>query len=648
MEMTAMRQLELPNIRLYSDINTKKKSGANHGGVTLSTEQQKFINEALKGKNILVDACIGSGKTTAIQHLCNEIPSAKRVLYLTYNKLLKLDAKSKIKNKNVVVSNYHGYAYSCLARARISVGISDIIQAFIKHNPPIGKFDVLIIDEYQDIEQELATMLVMIKEANPGIQIVAVGDMMQKVYDKTTLNVEEFIDEFIDNRISLEFTQCFRLSSEHAAMLGRVWNKKIVGVNPSCEVKIMRKYEAVEFLGKQNPSDVLCLGARYGDLSETLNLLEYKYPDKYNKNTVYASIRDDDAARIEPKPDTGIFTTFDSSKGLEKDICMVFDYTEDYWFMRTKKPQVKYDIIRNIFCVAASRGKKQIIFVQGDTQILSERTLCTPTSESQNFEDMNISEMFDFKYKEDVEKCYEMLKIKKIINEDNSVIDIKTTDGFIDLSPCIGTYLEASYFDGYSLLKDMELLYDVDKDLSPMYKKEFMKRNMDMQGQTLAVTAAATHLTRYLNQVKTPFIDDSGVKAMHARLKTMFEPGEQVQVSCGIEINYMDGGKERSFAFKGFSDVVKDEIIYELKFVSELRHEHFLQCACYMISTGIKKGVLWNVKDNKMYEIQVADAEAFLLQVVKTITKGYLYATSEQEGLAKPKKKRKTSRKNNE
>lgn len=34
--------------------------------IKLSVEQQLFIEKALQGKNILVDACIGSGKTTAI------------------------------------------------------------------------------------------------------------------------------------------------------------------------------------------------------------------------------------------------------------------------------------------------------------------------------------------------------------------------------------------------------------------------------------------------------------------------------------------------------------------------------------------------------------------------------------------------------
>lgn len=61
----------------------------------LSEEQQSMIALAKSGKNVLVDACIGSGKTTTIQVLCNEIPD-KKVLYLTYNTLLKIDARDKI------------------------------------------------------------------------------------------------------------------------------------------------------------------------------------------------------------------------------------------------------------------------------------------------------------------------------------------------------------------------------------------------------------------------------------------------------------------------------------------------------------------------------------------------------------------------
>lgn len=94
-------------------------------------------------------------------------------------------------------------------------------------------------------------------------------------------------------------------------------------------------------------------------MASVLNDLEDKYPEKFNKKTVYASISDDNAGRTIPDKSTAIFTTFDSSKGLERKICVVFDYTLDYWSVRMGYPDVKYEILRNIFCVAMSRGKEK-------------------------------------------------------------------------------------------------------------------------------------------------------------------------------------------------------------------------------------------------------------------------------------------------
>ncbi len=578
----------------------------------LSIEQNKFIEESLKGFNILVDACIGSGKTTAIQHLCDVLPSNKKILYLTYNKLLKLDAKKKIKNRNVTVTNYHGFAYMCLISQNIRAGISDLIQTFNKKRPYMKHYDVLMIDEYQDIEEELADMLNIIKEENPGIQIIAVGDMEQKIYDKTTLDVRKFIDGFLGERKTLEFTRCFRLSAAHAAKLGRIWNKTIVGVNPGCKISVMGRKEAAEFLKDQDPHDVLCLGSRQGDLSATLNYLEYNYPEKYNKKTIYASIMDDDGYS-EPKEDSGIFTTFDSSKGLERKICVIFDFTKAYWTVRSRMPQQKYEILRNIFCVAASRGKEQIVFVHEYNELLDEEMLSTPTCGRKNFDNMAISGMFDFKYKEDVEECFSLLELKKL-RDGGDFINVKTNDELIDISPCIGIYQESSYFKNYDLESDLSLAYEIDKDRSTMYQKEFYMGGV--QKKILVLTALNTHQNRYIDQVDMPFITEEAAGLIHERLGGVFTKNENVQVRC--EIPFMDG----SFEALGFADVVKKDTVYELKFVEDLKHEHFLQCACYMIALGLKKGILWNVRDNTMWDIKIKDQKRFLDSVTNAITKG--------------------------
>ncbi len=163
----------------------------------LTSEQQRMIDLVREGKNVLVNACIGSGKTTAIQVLCNELPKTKKILYLTYNKLLKLDAKNKIKNKNVTTTNYHGFAYGILKRNNIKTSGNDAIKNYLKTDIVPGNYDILVLDEYQDINTEISYLLTRIKMHNPNIQIVAVGDMDQKIYDATTLKADEFISNFL-------------------------------------------------------------------------------------------------------------------------------------------------------------------------------------------------------------------------------------------------------------------------------------------------------------------------------------------------------------------------------------------------------------------------------------------------------------------
>lgn len=289
--------------------------------IHLSDEQTLFVNKALSGQNILVDACIGSGKTTAIQHLCSMFPETKQILYLTYNKRLKLDAKDKIKNKNVTVTNYHGFTYGILMRNGIQSNINDAIQLFNKMKPSIKAYDVLIIDEYQDIEQEFSELLEYIKAANPAMQIIAVGDMAQKIFDRTTLDAPAFMEEFLGCHIKLSFTKCFRLSAGLAERLGRIWGKEIVGVNDSCVVEEMTLLEVTHFLSMQAPRDILCLGARTGDMTNVLNELENSYADIFNKKTVYASIAEKDSfGKSEPSKTAAIFTTFDSKSNNKETV----------------------------------------------------------------------------------------------------------------------------------------------------------------------------------------------------------------------------------------------------------------------------------------------------------------------------------------
>lgn len=588
----------------------------------LSREQQQFVDVACRGGNVLVDACIGSGKTTAIQALCEMPAMARRnVLYLTYNRLLRVDAQAKIRQRNTYVTNYHSFAYRelrCMGRnPSVTSCIRDYLDSGIR--PP--SFDVLIIDEYQDIEQELAELLEKIKSSNPAMQVVAVGDMCQKIYDKTRLDAASFITSFLGGEgrfFRLEFTRCFRLNADMADRLSDVWEKKITGVNPDQEVLHMTFLEAERFLAARDPGDILVLGANGGLRNELQNHLEARFPDKFNKNTVWSKIRDGDGGATEPGPGTAVFTTYDGCKGMERPVCVLTDWTEDYWGMRARQEMVRYEILRNVFCVAASRGKEKIIFVEGGGGIpLDDRTLRTPFRRNGAWKSVQISTMFDFKFIEDVQRAYRALDIREV-QPPGGVISVQNHDALVDISPCLGTYIEAAYFDGCDIDAYIEEYFDDYPDEIGRLNKSYP--GWPLSAKVLYLTSLNTKQERYLTQVDGGLISPDKWTGLPERLAERLPADCEVQTPCVLAFGRPDGSF--LFAAKGRLDAVQDGVIHELKFVSALQPQHFLQLAMYMCAREVETGLLWNVRDNQAYEVHVPDRDRFLSLALAAATKG--------------------------
>lgn len=636
--------------------------------MTLSDEQNAFIKTALEGHNVLVDACIGSGKTTSIQELCNQFPKKKTILYMTYNRLLKLDAQDKIRNRNVTVTNYHGFVYPYLRKLKIRCGIGESIREFNRHAPKIKKYDVLIIDEYQDINKECAELLEIIKRQNPTIQIIAVGDMAQKIYDFTTHDVEPWIKEFLGNFKSINFTKCFRLNADLASKLSVSWNKPITGVNTTQKVRIMTPDEVTDYLATKEPEDILALSPKKGGGIEVLNNLQMINPDKFNKFTMYASIQQTDF-NIDPDASVAIFTTYDSSKGMERPICVIFDYMPDYLSLRMNMPDVDPEIIRNIFLVAASRGKDEIIFVTkrrfhpynrrnefdkvGFIEIDEFLDLETNVP---NYMPFNINTMFGFKYVEDIEDSYNMLKTTEIEPMSKRPLNIITNDGLLDLSPAIMTYAMGAFFKDYDVKEQLTYLLNNDEiDInkykyfnhalnfqkvkerggcyekvqeSPkghgfpikegeIYETDFKHYADDLQWQLLVYLSASLGIMAYMKQVTKRYVTDSEKKILQERLSSEFNENDLHFIQTSL-----DGD---NISFFGQADAIKDNIVYSVNYTNELRYSDYLQCAMYMILLGLEHGIVWNIRTNQKMMVEIPNRKEFLDQIVKTITKRNVY-----------------------
>lgn len=607
----------------------------------LSDEQQRFVNYALSGYNIIVDACIGSGKTTAIQVLCSMLPPCKSVVYLTYNKLLKVDAKSKIsRSVPCVVTNYHSYAYMLLYRAGLGRGVpvSETFRTVIDRRVRVPRIDVIILDEYQDIDSDIAGFLLYLKSCNPHAQFVVVGDMAQKIYDKTTLAADQFVVELAggeDFLYRLEFTRCFRLSSEHAALLGEIWGKDIVGMNPDMRVRRSNWKGVARYLMGKDPASILCIGANgeMGDRTKIQNTLEHDRPDKFNKYTVWSKIDDGDAGATQPDDGSAIFTTMDGCKGMERNICVVCDFTESYWNIRAGKNNARYEILRNIFCVAASRGKKEIIFcLDDDEEMLSKETLMLPFSGRDDYDDVDMSTAFGHMCDEHKRAAMERLSIKEI-SPIGTEIKVRLADGNIDLSPCVGTYVEVNYFDNTSIDTYIETYFEAHPDIGPRTGW----KSWSVSQKTLYFTYLWTRQARYYEGVKDVLVQDYEWDAIERRLSSTFTQQEETQAGCMLNLYRTDG--ERILSMRGFADVVKDGIVYELKFVSEFCIDHYLQCAMYMLGLGLDRGRLYNIKTGQMMEITIPDKAALMDAVVTTVTKGRINACECRRTLYAPPEK---------
>lgn len=589
----------------------------------LSDEQKQFIQYGMAGHNILVEACIGSGKTTAIQALCNAV-KGKNILYLTYNKLLKLDAKARIINGRTTVTNYHGFAWQELQKNHIRAGISELIQVYNRKKLPVSSYDLLILDEYQDIDQEISEMLTHIKECRPGIQIVAVGDMCQKIYDKTNLEVSEFINKFLGNYIPMEFTRCFRIGADHAAMLGRVWEKTIVGVNEKFRIDIVPDYRAQVIASNTDPQDLLVLGMRGKGATKLQNFLEKHYPDKFNKRTLWSKINDTEGGSTSPDVNCAIFTTYDGCKGMERKVCILYDWSVKYWMTRAEKPDTRYDILRNIFCVAASRGKERLVIVDsGD--ILDEDVLSEPFLTRRQYSDMQVSSMFDFKHVEDVEAAYRMLDVK-VLQGPGEPINIPTSDELIDLSPCIGHHQEALYFKNYDINSDIENQLAQPKNAH--FRRSYER--YDLSRKLLYLAMLDTGQNRYMNQVRDLRVTPEMEQKLRDRLSEHLSVDEAVQKDSSICFRTRDGMD--LFTVNGRSDVSRKDEIWELKFVAELSHVHALQLALYLVGEGKETGYLWNTRTGELHEIRIPNRKMFLDAVGRAATKGR-YSRTEHEVL---------------
>jgi len=358
--------------------------------ITLSEEQQIILNHIKNGKNVVVDSCAGTGKTTLILSVAKALPD-KKLLQMTYNSMLRHEVKERVKRAeidNMHVHTFHSLAVKYyLPTCFTDTGIRYILY---KNLPFIGEppiFDIFVLDEAQDMTFiYFQFMAKFARDTGSPIQLLILGDYMQGLYDFKGADIRfltkaDIIWENFEGLRTKEFQKCtmklsYRITDSmrhfvNHAMLGHERMDSCKDGEPVVYIRNrrqnMEKIVAAEILrlfeNGYSPSDIFVLGPSVKGANSNIRQLENILVERGIPCHVPMLENDKIDERVIDKK--VVFSTFHCVKGRERKIVFVLNFDNSYFrcyarnFPRDKCPNTLY--------VAATRATERVYFLESDS-----------------------------------------------------------------------------------------------------------------------------------------------------------------------------------------------------------------------------------------------------------------------------------------
>lgn len=352
-------------------------------GAEPSDEQRGVLEAARRGDNILCRAVAGAGKTTTLLLLAADAPAERHYL-LTYNKRLQLEVSERAARSapNVEVLTYH----SAAGRAYRQVVRDDAAFRQCVAAPPesAARFDVLLLDEAQDMQIEYYVFVRYLLAANPRARIVVVGDELQSISEYSGAH-PGFLSEaealYGEGRpwTSCRLSTSYRLTPATAAFVNaQLYNAPVlVGGNTAAPnlkpiycaagggvartataLGQMTKW-AVEQYG---PEGVYVLAASVRNLASGKSPLARLVQHHLDDTPVYVAGSDGEAVDRELIRGKLAILSFNAVKGCERP-CVILVGLDELYFRYYDRAWPHADRIPNVLTVAATRASRQLVVV---------------------------------------------------------------------------------------------------------------------------------------------------------------------------------------------------------------------------------------------------------------------------------------------
>lgn len=359
-----------------------------------SHEQQTVINAIKAGNNVQVDAVAGSGKTTTILSLADQLPD-KIIIQLTYNAELKDEviAKKEKYNTTMYLDNLAIYTYHGLAtkfytpEAKRDIGISRIVSSNLAPKRKLPRIDILAMDEIQDMNELYYTFIQkFIKDLNADIQLLVLGDTFQGLYEfkgadtrfltyapalwapyspfpfqtlklSTSYRVTNPIASFV-NEVMLGYPRIQAQKHGHNVLFIR-------HPNSYESSKIIAHHILEQLADGLKPDDIFVLAASVKSVNSVLKKVENILVSK--GVPCYTPMNETSSIKSNVIKNKVIFASFHQSKGRERKLVIVYGFDKSYfqYYNRdadpTKCPSTLY--------VAATRATETLMIVECDDPV---------------------------------------------------------------------------------------------------------------------------------------------------------------------------------------------------------------------------------------------------------------------------------------
>ncbi len=638
-----------------------------------SHEQLAVVNAVKDGYNVTVDSVFGSGKSTTILHIVQK--TGLKCLVVTYSKYLKEESRKKAESLNLLdnmeIHSFHSLAVKYYnEKAFNDIGIVKRKLSFVKGKFP--KFDVLIIDEIQDMTPELYEFVAyMMHDLPKNIQLVLIGDQYQCIFkfkraDNRYLTLGTQIFNTGREWKTCKLTTSFRVTNQIANFV----NTQLVGYDRVKAVKngppvnyiIMNTFNQMNQIGDlvknylkkgYKPDDIFILSPTVKSRNSAfpLNILEQfivnelKIPVVVQKNDADCKMgREEMVGKV-------VFCTYHAVKGLERKICIVVGFDINY-FEYYAKNELR-EICPSTIYVACSRSLEHLsvihdyrndylpflrqdglsknenikimdltrMSIKKDQQKTDIKTIVV-TELVKYLPDKLVNELFDNISFDVIVDSNKKIKADTLINMDGLVENVSTFYGIVipiikQLQSNINEIND--FFNMIRItLRDFYFQWGLEKvDKIEIDVSEDIWNYEDWMW--LAVCFEMMH-SKYINQFKQikhyKWVNSKAIDEGIRRLNVWIDDNNLFEVDNTREF----GGVIISGRPDSIDDINK--ILWEFKFVDDISKEHILQLVVYAWITGIDLNNwqlnIFNIKNGEILQIdKIVDIDKIVGQLIE-------------------------------